>query len=58
MAVIRDVTRAFELFQPASIEDAQAVLDRFGANAWVLAGGLDSFEWLKERVKRAVRGRR
>ena len=52
MAVIRDVMPAFELFQPASIEDAQAVLDRYGANAWVLAGGLDSFDWLKDRIKR------
>jgi xanthine dehydrogenase YagS FAD-binding subunit len=43
---------AFELFQPASIEDAQAVLDRYGAGAWVLAGGLDSFDWLKDRIKR------
>jgi len=52
MAVIRDVMPAFELFQPASIEDAQAVLDRYGSNAWVLAGGLDSFDWLKDRIKR------
>ena len=52
MAVIRDVMPAFELFQPASIEDAQAVLERYGSGAWVLAGGLDSFDWLKDRIKR------
>jgi xanthine dehydrogenase YagS FAD-binding subunit len=52
MAVIRDVMPAFELFQPVSIEDAQAVLGRYGSNAWVLAGGLDSFDWLKDRIKR------
>jgi xanthine dehydrogenase YagS FAD-binding subunit len=52
MAVIRDVMPAFELFQPASIEDAQAVLDRYGSGAWVLAGGLDSFDWVKDRIKR------
>jgi xanthine dehydrogenase YagS FAD-binding subunit len=52
MAVIRDVMPAFELFQPASIEDAQAVLDRYGSGAWVLAGGHDSFDWLKDRIKR------
>jgi len=52
MAVIRDVMPAFELFQPASIEDAQAVLGRYGADAWVLAGGLDSLDWLKDRIKR------
>ena len=52
MAVIRDVMPAFELFQPTSIEDAQAVLDRYGADALVLAGGLDSLDWLKDRIKR------
>ena len=54
MAVIRDVMPAFELFQPASIEDAQAVLERYGSDAWVLAGGLDSFDWLKDRIKRPL----
>jgi xanthine dehydrogenase YagS FAD-binding subunit len=43
---------AFELFQPSSVEDAQALLGRYGSNAWVLAGGLDSFDWLKDRIKR------
>jgi xanthine dehydrogenase YagS FAD-binding subunit len=52
MAVIRDVMPAFELYQPASIDDALALLDRHGADAWVLAGGLDSFDWLKDRIKR------
>ena len=52
MAVIRDVMPAFELFQPASIEDAQAVLGRYGSEALVLAGGLDSLDWLKDRIKR------
>ena len=52
MAVIRDVMPAFELFQPASIEDAQAVLNRYGSDALVLAGGLDSLDWLKDRIKR------
>lgn len=52
MAVIRDVMPAFELFQPASVADAQALLNRYGGEAWVLAGGLDSFDWLKDRIKR------
>jgi xanthine dehydrogenase YagS FAD-binding subunit len=43
---------AFELFQPTSVDDALALLDRHGADAWVLAGGLDSFDWLKDRIKR------
>jgi xanthine dehydrogenase YagS FAD-binding subunit len=52
MAVIRDIMPAFELFQPAKIEDALALLDRYGSEAWVMAGGLDTFDWLKDRTKR------
>jgi xanthine dehydrogenase YagS FAD-binding subunit len=52
MAVIRDVMPAFELFQPTSVDAALELLDRHGATAWVLAGGLDSFDWLKDRIKR------
>jgi len=52
MAVIHDVMPAFELFQPASISDALALLNRHGSDAWVMAGGLDSFDWLKDRIKR------
>jgi xanthine dehydrogenase YagS FAD-binding subunit len=43
---------AFELFQPASVDGALELLDRHGADAWVLAGGLDSFDWLKDRIRR------
>jgi xanthine dehydrogenase YagS FAD-binding subunit len=52
MAIIRDIMPAFELFQPATTEDAQALLARHGKDAWVMAGGLDSFDWLKDRIKR------
>src|ERR1022692_5045095 len=52
MAVIRDVMPAFELFQPASTDDAVALLAEYGSDAWVMAGGLDSFDWLKDRIKR------
>ncbi len=52
MAVIRDVIPAFELFQPATVEDAQSLLVRYGAHGWVLAGGLDTFDWLADRIKR------
>ena len=52
MAVIRDVIPAFELFQPATIDDALRLLERYGADALVLAGGLDSMDWLKDRLKR------
>src|SRR5438552_5369814 len=52
MAVIRDVMPAFELFQPATIDDALNLLDKYRQDAWVMAGGLDSFDWLKDRTKR------
>ncbi|MGA2985124.1 MAG: xanthine dehydrogenase family protein subunit M [Terriglobia bacterium] len=52
MAVIRDVMPAFELYQPSSITDAQKLLQQLGADAWVMAGGLDSFDWLKDRIKK------
>ena len=52
MAVIRDVIPAFELFQPATIDDAVRLLAQHGGDAWVLAGGLDSLDWLKDRIKR------
>jgi xanthine dehydrogenase YagS FAD-binding subunit len=52
MAVIRDVMPSFELLQPNSIAEAQKLLEQHGRDAWVLAGGLDSFDWLKDRIKK------
>jgi xanthine dehydrogenase YagS FAD-binding subunit len=42
----------FELFQPTTIDDTLALLDKYKNDAWVLAGGLDTFDWLKDRNKR------
>jgi xanthine dehydrogenase YagS FAD-binding subunit len=52
MATIHDVMPAFELFQPASVADALSLLERHRKSVWVLAGGLDTFDWLKDRNKR------
>jgi xanthine dehydrogenase YagS FAD-binding subunit len=52
MAIIRDIMPAFELFQPATTDDALKLLDQYITKAWVLAGGLDTFDWLKDRIKR------
>jgi len=52
MAVIRDMMAAFELFQPTSVDDAVALLDEHREDAWLLAGGLDSFDWFKDRILR------
>jgi len=52
MATIKDMIPAFDLLQPTSVDDAVALLKEHGDRAWVLAGGLDTFDWLKDRVKR------
>jgi xanthine dehydrogenase YagS FAD-binding subunit len=52
MAVIRDVMAPFELLQPSSEADAQRLLQQHGADAWVMAGGMDSFDWLKDRIRK------
>jgi xanthine dehydrogenase YagS FAD-binding subunit len=52
MAVIRDVMPVFELYQPTTVDAAIALLDANGADALVLAGGLDSMDWLKDRLKK------
>ena len=52
MAIIHDVMPVFELFQPTTVDDTVALLERYDADAWVLAGGLDTFDWFKDRNKR------
>ena len=52
MAVIRDVMPAFDLLQPNSVAEARNLLEQHGSDAWVLAGGLDSFDWLKDRIRK------
>ena len=51
MAVIRDVMPAFALYQPTSIDGALALL-RQHRDTWLLAGGLDSFDWFKDRLRK------
>jgi len=52
MAIIRDVMPAFQLYQPTSVADAQTLLQQHGSDALVLAGGLDSMDWLKDRIRK------
>ena len=52
MATIHDVMPVFELFQPTTIDDTIALLDKYKKDVWVMAGGLDTFDWLKDRNKR------
>jgi xanthine dehydrogenase YagS FAD-binding subunit len=50
--MIRDMMPNFELLQPARLADALTLLDRRGADIWKMAGGNDSLDWFKDRVKR------
>jgi xanthine dehydrogenase YagS FAD-binding subunit len=43
---------AFELYQPDTVESAVELLGKFGKDGWALAGGNDSLDWFKDRVKR------
>lgn len=52
MAVLRDVMPPFELYQPTDVGETVELLARTGPGTWILAGGLDSLEWLKDRIKR------
>jgi xanthine dehydrogenase YagS FAD-binding subunit len=54
MAILHDVIPPFQLFQPASLDDALALVDERRESAWILGGGMDSFDWLKDRTKRAA----
>ncbi len=52
MATVHDVMPPFELYLPTSLDEAADLLDTYGDDAWVMAGGMDSFDWLKDRIKR------
>ena len=45
-----DVMHQFELYQPATLADAESLLGE-NPGAWILAGGKDSLDWFKHRVK-------
>jgi len=48
----RDMMAAFELYQPDTVEGAVELLGRYGEDGWALAGGNDSYDWFKDRIKR------
>ncbi len=50
--MLRDMMANFELYQPTTIDHALNLMDRYGDDGWVLAGGLDSFDWFKDRAKK------
>ena len=52
MAIILDVMPTFQLYQPTSVADAQKLLQQHESDALVMAGGLDSMDWLKDRIRK------
>jgi xanthine dehydrogenase YagS FAD-binding subunit len=48
----KDMMAPFGLIQPDSVDGAVEILRDAGAGGWVLAGGNDSLDWFKDRVKR------
>jgi xanthine dehydrogenase YagS FAD-binding subunit len=52
MSIVHDVIPPFQLFQPSTLDEAAELLAALGDEAWVMAGGMDSFDWLKDRTKR------
>ena len=48
----RDMMPAFELYQPDTVKGAVDLLGKFGKEGWAVAGGNDSLDWFKDRIKR------
>jgi CO/xanthine dehydrogenase FAD-binding subunit len=40
--IVKDMMPGFELYQPTQLDDALALLDRYGKDGWKMAGGNDS----------------
>ena len=55
MAIVNDLIPPFQLIQPSNLEEAAEAADAYGEEAWIIAGGMDSFDWLKDRTASAKR---
>jgi xanthine dehydrogenase YagS FAD-binding subunit len=51
----KDMMAAFELYQPDSVDGAIDLLEEAGEGGWAMAGGNDSLDWFKDRIKRPER---
>ena len=50
--MLRDMMPRFDLYQPDSLEGALDLAGRLGENGWLVGGGQDSWDWLKNRTRR------
>lgn len=48
----KDMMPNFNLVQPTDVETAIKLLAEAGENGWAMAGGQDSLDWFKDRIKR------
>ena len=49
--MLRDMMPRFDLYQPDSLEGALDLAGRLGENGWLVGGGQDSWDWLKNRTR-------
>jgi xanthine dehydrogenase YagS FAD-binding subunit len=52
--MLRDMMPHFDLFQPDSLDGALDLASRLGEDGWIVGGGQDSWDWLKNRTKRTT----
>jgi xanthine dehydrogenase YagS FAD-binding subunit len=50
--MLRDMMPHFDLYQPDTLEAALELAATLGEDGWLVGGGQDSFDWLKNRTKR------
>jgi xanthine dehydrogenase YagS FAD-binding subunit len=50
--MLRDMMPHFDLYQPDTLDAALDLAARLGSNGWLVAGGQDSWDWLKNRTRR------
>lgn len=47
-----DVMHSFEMYSPSTLSEAHGLQKKHGKDAWLIAGGKDSLDWFKDRVKK------
>jgi xanthine dehydrogenase YagS FAD-binding subunit len=50
--MLRDMMPHFDLYQPDALDAALELAADLGEDGWLVAGGQDSWDWLKNRTKR------
>jgi xanthine dehydrogenase YagS FAD-binding subunit len=50
--MLKDMMPHFALYQPDTVDAAVDLAERLGAGGWLIGGGQDSYDWLKNRTKR------